>query len=271
MDDGKTFGMAVAGAGSAAAGDTTIGTITLPANGPWTIFQVWALMAAATATAAEKRGGHFRLNSVSGDLEPNPAPSRFPTGLVSAQLGATGGQAICPLQIHDVDYRAQGKAVIELIFNNAATVTVADQVVLGIIFGKTRPVKKPIRFIDRARAQVTAATDTTIGTLILSEGATRIIGVGCVAAQDNVLTTAEELIGFFRLASDDVPIVPAQYPLSAAFGAGLGALVGPPAMAQPVIIPVDIPVPGGARIDCFVDLNTALTNAAEVEVFIAYE
>jgi hypothetical protein len=41
---------------------------------------------------------------------------------------------------------------------------------------------------------------------------------------------------------------------------------------QPKIefIPVNIEVPRGARIDCFCDLNTAITNGADVEIFIAY-
>ena len=43
------------------------------------------------------------------------------------------------------------------------------------------------------------------------------------------------------------------------------------ASSSPVIIPVNIPVEGGARIDCFVDLNTAVTNAAEVLIGITYE
>jgi hypothetical protein len=86
-----------------------------------------------------------------------------------------------------------------------------------------------------------------------------------------VLTTAEELIGFFRLASDDVNLVPAQYPFPMAFSAGLGALIQGASFTPSGFIPVDIPIVGGARINCFVDLNTAVTTAAEVQVYIAYE
>jgi len=85
------------------------------------------------------------------------------------------------------------------------------------------------------------------------------------------LTTAEELIGFFRLSSDDVNLAPSQWPFGASYGAGVGALIGNDVIAPPSMIPVAIGVPGGARIDTFVDLNTALTNAAEVEIFIGYE
>jgi len=268
--EADTHGMAVAGAGSVAAGDTVIGTITLPAGGPWIIFQVWSLIAAATATAGESYGGHFRLNSVAGDLVPNPAPSRFPTGIAPSHLGATINSLPCPLSIFDVEYEAAGKAMIEMIYNEPTAVTVATQAVLGIIFGKTRPVALPITFIDRVRAQVTSAADTAVGTITISEKATQIIAIGATVSQDNVLVAGEELLGFFRLGSDDIKLPPAQFPISCAYAAGLGALINQSLIARPVMIPVIIPVTGGARIDCFIDLNTAVSNAAEVEIFVAY-
>ena len=269
--EADTHGMVVAGAGSTAAGDTTIGQITLPAGGPWTIFQIWALIAAATATAGESYGGHFRLNAASGDVSPNPAPSRFPTGMVGSQLGALNNPLACPLQIFDVDYQAEGKAVLDLIYNEASTVTVATQVVLGVIFGKTRPVKTPFKFSDRIRAAISSAADSSIGTLTLPEGASKITGISCIAVHDGVLTAGEELIGFLRLASDDIKLPPAQYPINAAYAAGLGITMSACNMQPVKIIPVNIPIPGGARVDAYLDLNTALTNAAEVELFVTFE
>lgn len=265
-----THGMAVAGGGSTAAGDTVVGTITLPAGGPWTIFNVWSLIAAPTATAGESFGGHFRLNASSGDLTPNPAPSRFPTGIGGSFLGATQCQRVNPLHLFDVDYEAAGKAVIQLIYNEPTAVTVATQTVLGVIFGKTRPTPQPIRFIDRVRVQQTVTADTAVGTITISEKAEMITGIGCTVAQDNVITAAEELLGFFRLGSDDVDMPPAQFPINAGYSAGLGTVIESAMVANPVMIPVVIPVVGGARIDCFIDLNTAVTAAAEVEVYIAY-
>jgi hypothetical protein len=79
------------------------------------------------------------------------------------------------------------------------------------------------------------------------------------------------LIGFFRLASDDVKLPPMQLPFNNVYGAGLGALIQGGNQGRIDYIPVDIPVQGGARINAFVDLNTAVTNAADCEIFIAYE
>lgn len=271
-NEADTHGMAVVGAGPAgAAGDAVIGQITLPAGGPWTIFQLWALIASVTPLAAESYGGHFRIVAASGDLQPNPAPSRFPTGVVPSFLGAIASQVRNPLQIFDVDYEAAGKAVIDMVYNEAVAVTTATQVVLGMIFGKTRPVLKPHKFSDWLRVQILLAADTAIGTLTLPEGATKITGLCCQVAQSGVLTVVEPIIGFYRLSSDDIKMPPAQYPINGASAGLLGAstlALGSPKM---VIIPVDIPVPGGARIDAFLDLNLALTAAAEIELFVMFE
>ena len=266
-----THGAIVAGAGGTAAGDTVIGTITFPAGGPWRIWGLFGQMVAATPTAAEVVAGYMRLNATSGDIIPNPAPSRFPLPSRGSSLGATIPPAMCPLKIYPVDYEAPGKGVLQLILHQNVGNTVAPQAVLGVLFGKTIPSMPTFRFIDTVRVQTNLAADTAIGTITLAEKATRITAIGGQLTQDNVITTAEELIGFFRLSSDDVRMPPAQFPFSAAYDAGLGAAIEVGVYDTPVMIPVNIPVPGGGRIDAFVDLNTALTNAAEIQVFIAYE
>ncbi|MBA7628751.1 hypothetical protein ES703_36246 [subsurface metagenome] len=266
-----THSAIVTGAGGTAAGETVIGAITFPAGGPWIIWGVFGFMVAATPTAAEVVAGHMRLNAASGDIQPNPAPSRFPLSAVSSQLGATLPTTQHPLKIWPVHYEAPGKGVLQLIVNQAVGNTVAPQCLMGVLFGKTIPSVRPIRFIDTVRAQVAVAVDTAIGTITLAEKANRITAVGGILCQDNVITTVEELIGYFRLSSDDVRMPPAQFPFSAVYGAGLGALILNTGAQVPVMIPVDIPVPGGGRIDCFALLNTLVTNAAEIEIFIAYE
>ncbi|MBA7577504.1 hypothetical protein ES708_19357 [subsurface metagenome] len=266
-----THSAIVTGAGGTAAGETVIGTITFPAGGPWIIWGVFGFMVAATPTAAEVVAGNMRLNAASGDIVPNPAPSRFPLSAVSSQLGGTLPLTQHPLKIWPTAYEAPGKGVLQLIVNQAVGNTVAPECLLGVLFGKTVPSVRPIIYIDSVRAQVAVAVDTAIGTVTLAEKATRITAVGGILCQDNVITTVEELIGYFRLSSDDVRMPPAQFPFSAVYGAGLGALILNTGAQVPVMIPVDIPVPGGGRIDCFVLLNTAVSTAAEIEIYIAYE
>lgn len=266
-----TRAIARSGALGTAAGDTTLASIRMPANGPWIIFGIWCQVVQATQVGGDAIVGHFRLNAPNGDLVPMPAPARFPFPYQPSLLGATVDQQVSPLKIWDIRYTAPGNASVELIINQATANIVAPQAAMGILFGKTVPEERHLTYQDRARAQITSAALTSVGTVTLSENAKMITSICGMIAQDNVLTTAEELIGIFTLTSDDVNLQPSEYPFSTVYSAGLGALIMNSGPNMPVSIPVKIPVPLGADIDINVDLNTAPTNAAEVEVFLAYE
>lgn len=268
--EADTHGMLVTGTASAA-GDNSLGSITLPAGGPWQIFGFWSQVVNATPTAAEAITGNMFFRASQGDLEPNPAPVRFPICETGAALGGTIDRQRVPLTVHDIAYQAPGKATIEFFLSLDTALTVAAQICMGIIFGKNLPEALPKVFCDRVTVGVTAATETAIGTITLAEKASRITHICGMLTPDLVQVTLEELIGFFRLDSADVKMTPAQFPFSAAYGAGLGALIDGASAAVPVWLPVNIPVIGGARIDANVDLNTAVTNAARAQVFIAYQ
>lgn len=267
----NTHGSVVSGTGSAAAADAIIGTITLPAGGPFLIHGAWAQVVSVTPTAAESVGGHFRFDATSGDLTPSPAPSRMPCFESGSSLGATIDRGQCPLNIFPVAWEGSGKAVINAIFHTAVAMTVAPEVVMGLIYGKERPVMKPAPFYDVARAAVAATADTAVGTITLAEKATKITGVCGILSQDGVLVTVESLLGFWRMSSDDVKLPPMQMPFNNVYGGGLGALIQGGNQGNINFIPVDIPVLGGARINLFVDLNVAVSNATDVEIFVAYE
>jgi len=264
--------MILAGTAGLAVGDTSLGVIELPQRdaGTWKIHKVFGQVVRTVATAAESVGGNVRLQPNQGEVLPNPAPSRFPIFESGSFLGATAPVTVCPLHIYDVDYDASGQARIEIIYDNAIAASADSEVVAGIIFGDERPVPVPFHFVDRARTTVKSVADTAIGTITLSQNATAIVGVLGVLQQDGILTTGEALLGFFRMASDDVKMVPAQFPFNAAFGAGVGILIGGGDQPKLNFIPVNIPVAKGARIDCFCDLNLAVTVEADVEIFLAY-
>ncbi len=265
-----THAMIVQGAG-ATSGDTTIGQVELPADGPWLIHDVHGQVVRQTATAAESVGGHYRLSPPSGDLTPDPRPSNFPVFEEGSFLGASAPVSASPMKLYPTAWNATGKATIDLIGNQAIAASVAPMFVLGVIFGPTRPEDRPAMFIDNVRSTIAAAAATAIGTINLSEKATRITGIAGVLQQDDVLVTAEELVGHFFITSDDVKLSPLQLPFNVAFGAGLGTVIGNKPQTPVNFIPVDIPVPAGARLDCFVDLITAVSNAADVEIFVKYE
>lgn len=267
----NTHGSVVSGTGPTAAADAVIGTITLPAGGPFLIHGAWAQVVSVTPTAGESMGGHFRFDATSGDLSPCPAPSSMPVFESGSSLGATIDRGQCPLNIFPVAWEGAGKAVINCIYHQAIACTVAPEVVIGLIYGKERPVMKPAPFYEVTRAAVAATADTAVGTILLAEKATRITGVCGILSQDGVLVTVESLSGFWRMTSDDIKMPPMQLPFNNVYGGGLGALIQGGNQGNINFIPVDIPLVGGARINIFVDLNVAVTNATDVEIFLAYE
>jgi len=266
----STHGQILAAAGGTTAVRTTLGQITLPAGGPWKIHGVHCSVVRATATAGEMNGGFFDISALSGDVTPNILPAQYPIYESGSSLGATLDQSICPTAIFETDWEAAGKAIIEIGYTQDTTVTVAPQLVAGILFGPSAPVIRPSLHCSRVRAAVTAAADTAVGTITLPESAKEITAILGILMQDGVLTTAEELTGFWRMTSDDFDLTPAQFPFANVYGAGLGGLINGASGMINTPIPVTIPVVGGSRINVFVDLNTAVTNAAQVDVYLMF-
>ncbi len=263
--------MLVEGVGGNVIGDYLIGTITLPAGGPWIIYGCFGTFARITATALESTAGYMFLRAVVGDLIPNPSPSRFPLGNDGSFVGATADAPVDPLHFTDTTYSAPGKSVIELWFHQSGACTAVPIVQLGVVFGLQIPYFRPVMFMDNVDVDLNLAAEVAVGMITLAERATRITHVGGVLHPTLGFTTAEEIIGHFRLASDDVKLEPAIWPFSCSIGAGLGGLIQCSSEISPFLIPVDIPVPGGARIDVFATLVTALAIDVEAEISVGYE
>ncbi len=266
-----TKAIARASALGTAAGDTLFTAFTLPQDVNWIIHGIWCQVVQATMVGGDAIVGNFRLIAPNGDLIPNPSPSRFPFASQPSVLGATADSQVSPLKIWPVNYKAAGGSSIQFAIEQATANIAAPQAIMGILFSDKIPVEKPVTYIERVRGQITSGALTLVGTIQLSGNAKRITGICGVLTQDNVLTAGEELLGFFELTSDSMNMLPSQYPFQAAFSAGLGALIMVPSNTPPQLIPVDIEAKPNAIITVNVDLNTAVTNAAEVEVFIAYE
>lgn len=261
----KCHAMVASGAGQAAAGESLLGAaITLPAGGPWLITHVWGQVAPTVALAAEQTGGSFRFDVDSGDWSPNPAPSSFPCLANSSSLGALINPSTCPLKLWPVEWVAAGKSVVSIRVWNNILITNIPQWVAGLIFSSEAPVYEKPRFASTVRGVIAAAALTAIGQIILPEGAEKIVGYAATLSQNGVLVAAEELLGFGVLTSDDISMAPMQLPFNNAYGAGLGATIAAPSQGTIEMVPLDIPILGGARMNCAVDLNTAVTNGADV-------
>lgn len=252
--------------------ETQIGAIVeLPTRSAgWMIQDITGYVARITATAAEGTGGSLRLNAPSGDLTPDPSPARYPIYADGSFLGATAPVGNCALHRYQVELAAAGKADLEFLATNAIADTAAPIYGMGIHFAPEIVIPKRCFWSNFVRAAQLTAVRTQIGTITLSEKASEIVRIIGFLSQNGVLTTAEECIGFFDLASEDVELVPSQWLFNDVQGAGVGATIGGHIHFAPSPHDVSIPVPGGARIDCFVTLTTAVTAAADVMICIQY-
>lgn len=258
--------------GTTAASKTQIGTdIIMPATGPWTIFGLWGQVVKGAGAHSEGAGGQLIMDAVSGDLSPDPAPGKYPLIGSPAAASANFHIAQVPLNIWPVRWEASGKATVRLSYLNQLASTVACEVACGIIFGKEIPEPRPLVFCDSVYSAFASAAEQSIGTITLSEKATRIVGILADLNHGDAVTAAEETIATIRLASDDIKMPPAQYPCIRAFDAADGTHVGAPSTPRADFIPVDIPVEGGARINVYATTSISVTGNAEVLVYLAYE
>ena len=258
--------------GTAALASTQIGAdIIMPAGGPWLIHHVWAQVVKATTIPDQGTAGILHVQSLSGDMLPDPAPGKFPVIGSSISESANASLSSVPLNLWPVDWEAAGKASLRMNYIQQLAMTTASEVACGIIFGNERPQVLPIKFGDYVQTSWASAAETAVGTITLAEKATRIVGILANLNKGDASTTAEEVMATIRLDSADVMLPPGQYPCNRAFNASDGTAVGQPGAPQSQFIPVDIPVQGGARIDVYVTSSISVTSNADIIVHLAYE
>jgi len=250
---------------------TQIGAdITLPAGGPWKLHGITTVGVQHTPTAAQSLQGYAKLEALSGDVKPNLAPAKFPVFGPGNMVSANSGSANVPTNLFNINFEASGKAVIRCSFVNSQANTVAPKIQIGLLYGDTIPEEVRFNFIDEVHSEFSSTAETTLGIITLSEAATKIVGIAPICQHAGALTASEEVMAFARLASDDVQIQPAVFGCIGAANAGLGTVEGQFTQVALKLIPVDIPVIGGARITCYATTTIAVSNNARVGVFIAY-
>lgn len=258
--------------GTAVGARTQIGTdINLPADGPWIIHGIWGQVVKRTTVPDEGTGGVLELVSTQGDMEPNPAPARFP--LIGSAVSESAASAISavPLQIWPVRWDAPGRATLQLFYTQSQAITTASRVLVGIIFGTVIPVLTHAPFCASSLVQFAGTVESAGPNIILSENANRITGLLFDCNKADAATAAEEIAATVRLDSDSIVFQPGSYPCNRAFNASDGTAVGQSATPMSNIIPVDIPAVGGAIITANVLSTISVTGNISVNTFIFYE
>ena len=271
--DFATHGLAVRGTGGTTAAATTqIGSnITLPAGGPWLIHNIWGNVAKVTTIPDQGTGGQLIINSRSGDVVPDPAPGTYPMIGNALSSSANVGVGCVPVSMWSTAWQAAGKAVVQLSYLNQLATTTGSAVSAGIIFGDSLPAEVPLTFCDGVYSSFASATEQLLGTITLSERATRIVGILADLNKGDASTVGEAVMGTIRLQSNDVDFSPGEYPCNRAFDASDGTAVGAPSVPNSKFIPVDIPIIGGSIINVYGITTASVTGNADLSVFIAYE
>jgi hypothetical protein len=209
--------------------------------------------------------------AASGDLDPDPAPAKFPCYGLANSSGAAMGVAVVPTNIYRTNYTAAGKAIIQLSFVNSGANTVAPEILASLIFGDKIPDKGFQNFIDQVDSSFASAAEQLVGTITLSEKAKRITGILATGFHAGAMTASQEVMGWIRLDSQDMKLQPSEFPFMLNCSAGLGAVAGQSSTPPAPFIDVDIPVTGGAIINIYATTSIAVTASARVQAFIAYE
>ncbi len=114
----------------------------------------------------------------------------------------------------------------------------------------------------------TETTETKLGTITMPSGGHKRI-VGIYGIIEGVTTTAEQLVGYFRLGIGTLSgrfKFPAQ-----SFQAPAGTLASPGFEFSPKIIPVNIVVPANETIEAYAATFVAATGACRAMVGIIWE
>lgn len=116
---------------------------------------------------------------------------------------------------------------------------------------------------------LTASGDTTktlIDTVTVPQGVKKLVGVVHQHAGAATLTSGEPVTGLFELESDDLPMVPMQFPT-----ATIDILTSGACALNPFIWPVDVPVVPGSRIKGYITMDMAQTGALKSRFTLIYE
>ncbi len=248
---------------------TTIGSaVTLAEGGPWNVYALGGALVTATATPAERYGGHVRLNPAENDdWNPVPTPMELPTPVFSSGLGTTGQIAHgTPVQMWPIDFQAQGGTDVDLqgaeaISNAAAAIGIA-----AIFYSDSgMPQMRPFQKVRRISGSVDATAETSIGTVRLGTGDRRIVGLCEIGAVDGTLSADQEMVYRLRLRSDDTDISSFRFPPSAVAPAA-DATPDAQGLILPQWWPVDIPILGNSTVEVLADhqIATATTHTVYI-------
>ena len=269
----STHGIGRMGPGSQILNDEVqIGSnITLPAGGPWLIYNMWSQSILTNSNGYRSVNGYIHLDSISGDITPDPAPGKFPLIPHFMTTSAWGYTDFDVINIFKTRLLAPGKSVIALSHISKVTIPDAPAISVGILFDKQVPIKRYSPWTDYVAADLSSNVETYIGTITMSEAAKRLTSIYCEVFPVDSITADDYVLATFRLDSDDIEITPAIFPSFAAWALFTGGNQSYAQARHIEPIHLNIPVLGGARINVFATLANATTSNVLAACHLTYE
>lgn len=268
-----TFGLTRTGLiNGALAGVLPFGApIILPANGPWVIHGIWGVAVWPSPSGQNPILGSIGIQSLTGDLLPDPTPALFPFPVQQVTTINAQGLLPTPIQIHPTYFKAPGSSQVQMVAEFEGPVGPNNiRFMGGILFSTNPPRDLPIQRTAVLRTQVSSAAETALGIIQLPESADLLISYSALAAWLLPPLTTEPLIGHIRLQSDDERLQPAEYPFSFAL---MGATTANPIndTLPPVLtVPLDTKVLPGSRISVFCTFPAWLNTTINVTFYLNY-
>lgn len=230
------------GAGGVADTFDNVGTVELRSDAT-KVLGIWVNAVPVTATAAEAIHGQLRVTS--SDLGVGAQIYNAPPRMGGAPATNIDFRTSLPEFIPFVYSEVQGKENIVIDYSTHLQDPTAANAVTATVVYETRgeglpeelkmhwPYMAPITSGGDAEAtgQVTALGPTAMTNLNIPAWAQAIIGFGQTIVPD-LMTTAEEVIGFVQYTSTIPDFEPQEWPLLMAYGAPLATPVGKGAEAQ---------------------------------------
>ncbi len=261
--------------GNVAGTFTTIGsTVTLAQGGPWEVWAMGANIVTGTATPDERYGGQMRIDPVTPqDWSPVPTPCQLPTVAFSSGLGTTGQLAwAAPTTMWPVSFQARGGTTVNIQAAEAIS-NAAAAIAEGHFFYGSRPAwadnprLMPFQTVRVITGSVDATAETSIGTVQIGTGDTRIVYIGEVGAVDDTLSADQEVVYRLRLTSEDTDISNFRFPGSSSAQQAADATPDAQGIIVPQMWPVDIPVKPNSTLEVLADHQIATGTVHQV--FIA--
>lgn len=245
--------------------------IVLPANGPWLIHGIWGVTLWSNPTNDNPILGSIGIQSITGDLTPDPTPALFPLPVQQTNTVNDTNILPIPIQIHPINFKAPGNSQISLVTEYiAAGGSIALAHMGGIIFSHNQPQTIPIQRTAMLYKIVVSGAETCLGIIQLPESADLLISISTIACFAAAPVANEPLIGFIRLQSDDEALQPAEFPISFALSGPAGLvrinLTPPPVLT----IPLDTQVPPGSRISVYATFPAWVTTSIHVKCYLNY-